>query len=365
MERLQVNAKSRSYEIVIDFGLLMHIAAYIKEIYAGQRIFIITDTNVEKLYAEKIVESLLAAGYEVEVHVVAAGEQSKSLLTLEQLYYAMYTAKLTRSDLIMALGGGVIGDLAGYAAATYLRGMLFVQIPTTLLAQIDSSIGGKVAVNLSVGKNLVGNFYQPIAVLSDTACLQSLPERVFNDGMGELIKYGCIWDAKMLDQIEDFAQDRTNMKILQLLIKRCCEIKAEIVVQDELDKGIRMLLNFGHTLGHAIEKTFNYETYTHGEAIAIGMCMITQISEAYGLTEVGAASRIEKLCRCFNLPSSLQKKILLTVISNIQGDKKTLGNNVNFVLLEQLGKAILYPVALDDLEIFLLGGAEKLGKNKH
>ena len=354
MERLQVNAKSRSYEILIDFGLLNQLPTFIRNIYTGQKIFIITDTNVEKLYAAEIVESLLATGYEVQKVVVAAGERSKDLETLERLYYDMNSAKLTRSDLIIALGGGVIGDLAGFAAATYLRGIPFIQVPTTLLAQIDSSIGGKVAVNLPVGKNLVGSFYQPLAVLSDTACLQSLPERVFNDGMAELIKYGCIWDAKILDQIESYARDKKNIALLQILIKRCCEIKAEIVMQDELDKGMRMLLNFGHTLGHAIEKTFNYELYTHGEAVAIGMCIITRISEAHGLTEGGSGIRIEKLCKSFNLPISLQEDRFITAINNIQGDKKTLGNSVNFVLLTKLGKAILYPVALDKLEKFLL-----------
>ena len=268
---LKIDLAEKSYPIIIEKGLINSIQYKIKEIYKGKKIFILTDDNVNIYYGSKLVDNLKAEGYDVKLMVLEAGEHSKSFATLPQIYDEMLDFKLTRSDIIITLGGGVIGDIGGFAASTYLRGIKFIQVPTSLLAQVDSSVGGKVAVDLARGKNLGGSFYHPVAVFIDPEVLNTLSDEFFVDGMAEVIKYGCIKDKKFFDFLNRLDSKEKLMDNIEEIIYTCCNIKKLTVERDEKDKGERMLLNFGHTLGHAIEQYYNYSKYTHGVAVAIGM----------------------------------------------------------------------------------------------
>ena len=292
MQELHVDLGNISYDIKIAKGLRHTIGTEIKNIFNGRKIALITDENVDKYYGSETEKSLKNQGFDVRKIVLQAGEKTKSFNSLMTLYNEFIDFNLTRSDLIITMGGGVIGDLGGFAAATYLRGIKFVQFPTSLLAQVDSSVGGKVAVDLEKGKNLVGAFYHPSLVIIDSEMLDTLPDRVFNDGMGEVIKYGLIDDKELFNKLYNAGGRNDVMKIIDDVIHTCCDIKRIVVEKDEKDTGLRMILNFGHTIGHAIEKYFNFEKYTHGEAISIGMYEITKISEEKGLTEKGTADRI-------------------------------------------------------------------------
>ena len=270
-------------------------------------------------------------------HCLTQGFQS-----LPKIYEALINAKLTRSDLLIALGGGVIGDLAGFAASSYLRGIKFVQIPTSLLAQVDSSVGGKVAVDLSQGKNLVGAFYHPKAVIIDPDVLNTLPDHFISDGMGEVIKYGCIKDKELFELLcKHTSFDDLKPKLTQI-IARCVDIKRIVVEADQFDLGERILLNFGHTLAHTIEQHFNYERESHGEAVGIGMYQITKIAEEKGLTTSGCAEQIKKALEIYKLPdnSNLPIDVLTDAISL---DKKNLNNHLNVVLLHDIGDSYVYP----------------------
>lgn len=275
--KLTVNLGENSYPIYIENNILNNAGAYISSCFSGKKIMIISDDNVFPLYGEQLKTSL----YDYEVHelVLPHGEPTKAFGTLPTLYNALLKQKFSRSDLIIALGGGVIGDLAGFAAASYLRGIRLVQIPTSLLAQVDSSVGGKVAVDLPQGKNLVGAFYHPKLVLIDPQVLHTLPSHFIMDGMGEVIKYGCIKDAALFETLKTRGSFDNLQDILADIIYRCVDIKRQVVEQDQFDTGERMLLNFGHTLAHTIEQHFHYERESHGEAVGIGMYQITKIAE--------------------------------------------------------------------------------------
>jgi len=264
----------RPYEILIEHGILDNAGEYIRPLTKAVRAVIISDTNVSPIYSERVKNSLEKSGFETSVFVFEAGESSKRLSTIEKMYTHLFEHNITRTDIIVALGGGVTGDMAGFAAATYLRGIDFVQIPTSLLAQVDSSVGGKTAVDLPAGKNLVGAFWQPILVLIDSDTLNTLPEKFFKDGLGEVVKYGCIRSKSLFERLEnenakDFIDD---------IIFECVSIKRDVVERDERDTGERAILNFGHTLGHALEKLNGYTNLTHGEAVAAGSAIITRIS---------------------------------------------------------------------------------------
>ncbi|MCQ2442507.1 MAG: 3-dehydroquinate synthase [Oscillospiraceae bacterium] len=235
----------------------------------ASRIAIVTDSNVGPLYAERVKKSLEDARFQVKVITIPAGETSKSPAMLAHLWEELMSFGMTRTDAVVALGGGVVGDLAGFAAATILRGIDYVQIPTTLLAQVDSSVGGKVAVDLNAGKNLAGAFWQPRMVIMDPDVLDTLPDETFSDGMAEVIKYGCIWDAEFFDMLAQCGNRAGVMAVIENVLHICCAIKAEVVLQDEHDMGLRMILNYGHTLGHAYEKAYQYEKYTHGQGMPL------------------------------------------------------------------------------------------------
>lgn len=339
MEML-VSLKDNSYPIYIEKGILSHIDKYLKEIYQGNKIMIISDDQVYSYYGE-ILTKVLNKEYIVDHVTVPHGEQSKRFDILPSLYKALLDFKLTRTDLIIALGGGVIGDLAGFVAATYLRGIKLVQIPTSLLAQVDSSVGGKVAVDLPEGKNLIGAFYHPKMVLIDPETLKTLPKRFINDGMGEVIKYGCIKDKSLFEQLNSYHDFNDLYQDIDKIIYRCVDIKRDVVERDQFDFGDRLLLNFGHTLAHAIEQHYRYQKYSHGEAVAVGMVQLTEIAEAKGLSLKGTSKQIENLCKKYHLPTYSDTKTD-DLIAAISLDKKNLNKKLSLVLLKEIGSSYVY-----------------------
>lgn len=337
---MMVNLKDKEYPIYIEKGSLQKLDSYIKQIYQGQKIMIISDDQVYGFYGETVTK-VLEESYEVFHVIVPHGEQSKRFDILPSLYKALLEDKLTRTDLIIALGGGVIGDLAGFVAATYLRGVKLVQIPTSLLAQVDSSVGGKVAVDLPEGKNLVGAFYHPSMVVIDPMTLQTLPERFIYDGMAEVIKYGCIKDKELFNRLNRYANFDDLYQDIDEIIYRCVDIKRIVVEADQFDFGDRLLLNFGHTLGHAIEQYYHYEKYSHGEAVAIGMVQLTSISEQNGLSKPGTREDIASILQKYHLPieSGLKTQDLVQAISL---DKKNINKKLAYILVKEIGSSFVY-----------------------
>ena len=291
MKTLTVALPGREYDIMIEKGLLDRAGEHCRTVLPrANRLAVVTDSNVATLYLERVRRSLERAGFAVTDIVVPAGESSKSLEQLARLYDGMLSFGLSRTDAVVALGGGVVGDLAGFAAATLLRGVDFVQIPTTVLAQVDSSVGGKVAIDLPAGKNLAGAFWQPRLVLMDPDCLNTLSDRIFSDGMAEVIKYGCILDGELFRLLEENPSRTAVMEQIEQVLFTCCDLKRRVVEADERDTGERMLLNFGHTLGHAYELAYHYETYTHGEGVAAGMMAAAAIGEYLKDTPAGTGT---------------------------------------------------------------------------
>ncbi len=344
VKSLHVSLQENSYDIHIGNGVLEHIGDYIASIFNGKRVAVVSDSNVTPLYAGKLYRALTACGYTVKNVSFPAGEKSKNLQTLELLYDALLNPTpfaVTRSDLIIALGGGVTGDMVGFAAATLLRGVPYVQIPTTLLSQVDSSVGGKVAVDLKQGKNLAGVFYQPKMVLIDPSTLDTLSDRVFFDGMGEVIKYGYIAD-QVLYNIIDHCKNRAElMQQMDEIIYRSVDIKRGIVERDEKDTGERMVLNFGHTFGHGYEKLGNYETYMHGEAVCCGMEHVLRLGEALDITPNGYAKGLRKLLDRFGLPyapSGVDKEKLYQTLAH---DKKGSGDSITVIFVKEMGTAVM------------------------
>ncbi|MEG1879638.1 MAG: 3-dehydroquinate synthase, partial [Pseudoflavonifractor sp.] len=339
MKTLTVDLPGRGYEILIDRGILAGAGAHCRAALPGaSRLALVTDSNAGPLYGGKVLESLRAAGFTAELLTVPAGERSKSVAMLEGLYDAFAEFGLTRSDAVVALGGGVVGDLSGFAAATFLRGIDFVQIPTTLLAQVDSSVGGKVAVDLKAGKNLAGAFLQPKLVLMDPAVLGTLEDKTFADGMAEVIKYGCIADKSFFAFLEQHPSRGEIMAEIEYILYTCCNIKREVVVKDELDRGLRMLLNFGHTMGHAYEKAGGYETWTHGQAVSAGMVRAAELGVTLGITPPELPHRIAVLLACFGLPIAI-RCTAGDYESAIGLDKKGSGEDISLILLQALGQA--------------------------
>ena len=331
---------SAPYRILIERGCLGQIGQLAAGLFRpGSRAVVVCDSNVRSLYAEAVAASLRGAGFSAGIFEFPAGEASKRLSSIEAMYAAFAENGLTRSDFAVALGGGVTGDMAGFAAATWLRGIRFIQIPTTLLSEIDSSIGGKTGFDLPQGKNLVGAFHQPSLVLIDPDTLSTLPARFFSDGMGEAIKHGCIKSRELFDLIQN-----TDVRSdLETMIQKNLEIKRSAVEQDEFDNGERMLLNFGHTFGHALEKLHGYTGLSHGEAVGIGMVMMAKCGEKAGLTRPGTADEITSVLKKYNLPvwddadpSEIAETAML--------DKKARGGTISLVMLRSIGDSFLYKV---------------------
>lgn len=338
---LTVALKDNSYPIYIKKGILNDVDKYIKNIYHGNKIMIISDDQVYSYYGERLT-NVLKKEYVVDHVIVPHGEQSKRFDILPSLYKSLLEFKLTRTDLIIALGGGVIGDLVGFVASTYLRGVKLVQIPTSLLAQVDSSVGGKVAVDLPEGKNLIGTFYHPKMVLIDPDTLKTLPKRFINDGMAEVIKYGCIKDKNLFERLSSYKDFDDLYQDIDEIIYRCVDIKRDVVERDQFDFGDRLLLNFGHTLGHAIEQYYHYEKYSHGEAISIGMVQLTQIAEMKGLTKPGTASQICDVLKTYQLPHASHLKTA-DLKQAMAVDKKNTNKKLSYVLLHEIGQFYIYP----------------------
>ncbi len=345
MKKLTVSLSGgRSYDITISRGLLSRCGEEVKKVFSGREAAVVTDSNVGPLYAKTVLDSLRGAGFSVKSISFPAGEPSKNMDTLVQLYDGLLTPHpfpMTRSGLIVALGGGVTGDMAGFAAATLFRGVPYVQIPTTLLAQVDSSVGGKVAVDLKQGKNLAGAFYQPLAVLIDPDTLDTLPDRVFFDGMAEVVKYGFIGDRALLELLEGCAGRAELSARTEEIIYRSCGQKRRVVEADEQDTGGRMVLNFGHTLGHAYEKLGNYSRYMHGEAVACGMAAILRMGEAHGLTAPGTAERAKRLLSRFGLPTRAEAVSPAALRETLAYDKKGSGGELTAVFCKEAGEAFL------------------------
>jgi 3-dehydroquinate synthase len=341
LKTLQVALPQREYGILIGDGLLDEAGSQIRGVVRGGKLAVVTDTTVRTIYGERFLKSMSQAGLEVRLIEVPAGETSKSVSMLARLYDEFMDFGLTRTDAVAALGGGVVGDLAGFAAATILRGVDFVQIPTTLLAQVDSSVGGKVAVNLKAGKNLAGAFWQPRLVLIDPSCLRTLPGRFLSDGMAEVVKYGAIRDSALFGRLLHAPLDHGLPPGMEEIILSCCDIKRRYVIEDERDTGARMELNFGHTFGHAFEKAYGYGTYTHGEAVAAGMCMAARIGETLGLTKAGSAGKLSEAVVKYGLPDAIPATGEIFADA-LRLDKKGDGENISLILIHEPGSAFVH-----------------------
>lgn len=305
MAAINVDLGKDSYTIEIERGLIHRVGEKIRALTKAEKIAVITDDHVEPLYGNTIRTVLTKAGFDVRVIAIPAGETSKNLQVLSDVYDGLSEFDMSRSDAIVTLSGGVPGDLGGFAAATYMRGIPFFQIPTTILAQIDSSVGGKVAVDLPGGKNLAGAFYQPKGVFIDPDLLKTLPPRYIHDGLAEAVKYGCIGDRELFEIFESLETEEDLDRHIEEIILHSVLQKTKVVEEDEFDTGKRQVLNFGHTIGHAVERYFHYSTFTHGEGVAIGMCLMTEQTEKMGITEKGTASRIIRVLHKLSLPTSI------------------------------------------------------------
>ena len=349
MKTLRIDLPEREYDILIARGILGEVGVRCREIVPRATILaVVTDENVAPLYGQAVIASLTEAGFTAKLITVPAGEHSKSVPMLEKLYDDFMDMGLTRSDAVIALGGGVVGDLVGFAAATILRGVDFIQIPTTLLAQVDSSVGGKVAVDLKAGKNLAGCFWQPKLVLMDPDVLDTLSDEIFYAGMAEVVKYGCIFDGDFYRFIE-MRPDRSElMPDIETILYTCCDLKRRVVVEDERDHGVRMLLNFGHTLGHAYELAGNYETYTHGQAVSAGMVKAATLGERLGITPEGTADRLARLLKQLELPREIPCD-LNDYAAAIGLDKKGKGEDISLIVLEEIGTAVPTPMKKSEL----------------
>ncbi|WP_283122759.1 3-dehydroquinate synthase [Anaerotignum lactatifermentans] len=335
---------SATYEVLIGSGLLQKAGEAVKKVISPCKAAIVTDSTVVHLYEETVRKSLTEAGFSVCTFVFPAGEASKNIHTLSHLLEFLAKEEMTRTDMIVALGGGVTGDLAGFGAAVYLRGIPFVQIPTTFLAAIDSSVGGKTAVDLEAGKNLAGAFYQPKLVLCDTDVLQTLPEVVFADGIAEALKYGVLGDAALFEKIAggDFRQD------LEEIIETCVSMKRDVVEEDEFDTGKRQLLNLGHTFGHAIEQKSHFQM-THGHAVAIGMHLIAKAAEAKGIAEKGTAAAIAKALEQNQLPKETEFSPAEVAEGTLR-DKKRRGGTIRFVFPKKIGACEIVKIPVEEVE---------------
>lgn len=345
--KLHVSLGKDSYDIIIGEDLLINTATIIKDVISPCKAFIISDTTVAPIYLQMVEKSLEDAGFSTAAHIFPAGEEYKTIDTVINMVQDMADEQLSRTDCVFALGGGVTGDMAGFASAMYMRGIDFVQISTSLLSDIDSSVGGKTGCDLENGKNLVGAFHQPKCVIIDTNTLDTLSEHFISDGMGEMIKYGVIKSESLFDKLIT----NTFSDIKDEAIFECVDIKREIVENDQFEHGERKLLNFGHTLGHAIEKHYNFTTYSHGQAITIGMVIMAKAAENNGLCEKGVADKIVALAKKYNLPYECDADIneLLKIAVN---DKKRRGEYIDIVLPKCIGTAFVHTVKIDDLPSF-------------
>lgn len=351
MNCIHVNTRT-PYDVLIQRGILSRSGEEIKKLFPSSRLVVVTDSNVAPLYLRSLLDSLENAGYQnIPSFTLPAGENTKSLESASLLYQLLSQHKISRDCCLIALGGGVIGDLTGFVASTFLRGLSFVQIPTTLLAQVDSSVGGKTAVNLPTGKNLVGSFWQPSLVLCDPDVLSTLPEDVFADGLAEAIKCGMIRDSVLFDLIAD----GDPQKDLEEIITRCISIKRDVVEKDEHDNGDRMLLNYGHTMGHAVENWMKY-LQRHGQCVAVGMVMICSAQVAAGQLSKSVLDQLLKVCKRYDLPVSCPAGFD-TLLDICRQDKKNTTKGIRVVLLREIGDSYYQTMPFDEFSSFIKEGA--------
>ena len=339
MQRLNINLGKRSYDILLGSGLLDKFGECLSQIVKPSRIVLITHPSLFKIYGDKVLSGFKDQGWTADLIEVDEGETSKTLGQAEKIFDRLLDLKCDRKSVLIALGGGVIGDLVGFVAATFQRGVPFVQVPTTLLSQVDSSVGGKTAVNHPKGKNMIGAFYQPCLVLADLDTLQTLPQKEFRAGLAEIIKYGVISDSSLFEYLEKNVEKilELDKECLEYIIKTSCSIKAEVVEKDELENHYRMILNFGHTLGHAIEALTHYSKFIHGEAIAIGMVYAAKLSQKLGKCQEGIPRRLDRLVRKFGLPTDLPDLNPKAIIESLYHDKKTMNHKIKFILVKEIG----------------------------
>jgi 3-dehydroquinate synthase len=352
MSVVRVELAERSYDIEIGAGNLGQAGALVERLGQFSRALVITDSNVQELHAVAVAESLTER-LPVDIIAVAPGEESKSLGTAAGLWEGLVELGADRKSVVVAVGGGVVGDLAGFVAATYARGIRFIQVPTTLLAQVDSSVGGKVGINLTEAKNMVGAFLQPMAVLIDTDTLRTLPEREYVAGLGEVVKYGVILDAELFAFLEQNIKPliAREASVLQQVVGRCCQLKADIVRQDEREEtGLRAVLNYGHTFGHALETLTHYKRYLHGEAVAIGMQCAARLAERQGRVAPGLAERQGRLMAALGLPVEMPRLDPQKVLTAMMHDKKVEHGRLRLVLPSRLGQVeLVADVPADDV----------------
>lgn len=349
MTTVHVSA-SKKYDVIIGEGLINQAGRHVSQVVSPCTAAIISDSNVWPLYGEVVEKSMQQAGFRTCAYVFPAGEESKTAQTYLSILNFLAENQITRADLLIALGGGVVGDITGFAAATYLRGIPYVQIPTSLLAMVDSSVGGKTAIDLPSGKNLVGAFYQPRLVLCDINALNTLPTEIFRDGCAEVIKYGILYDEALFDHLSDNGLSFAREDV----ISRCVALKRDVVAQDEFDTGARQRLNLGHTIGHGIEAGSQFSV-SHGKAVAIGMAIAAKAAAGRTICTKEAERRILQVLETFGLPTktALSAKELYTYALS---DKKRFGNTINLIVPERIGSCLIYPINIHDLEEFLASG---------
>lgn len=347
MNKVNININNDlkiNYDILVEKGLINDTGKLVKEVLRGKRALIVTDDIVDKFYTETVKKSLEKENIITSVCVLENGETNKNIESIYNIYSALAKNELSRKDIIIALGGGVIGDMAGYAAATWMRGIDFVQIPTTLLACVDSSVGGKTGINIKEGKNLVGAFHSPRLVIMDSDVLNTLPKREFNAGMAEVIKHAFLFDKKLLEYLEN----NNNNFDMDFILKRNCELKGHIVEIDYKEKKERMFLNFGHTIGHSVENAAGYGALLHGEAVAIGVIFAIEYGIKKGITkDKSILERAKNIFTKFSLPTAIPSNINLK--DAIKLDKKRSNDEINFVFLESIGKPYVEKVSIKDI----------------
>ncbi len=347
MKTVKVEAESKTYNVIIGRGVFDTLGERIRSVIGTARLCVVTDTNVDRLYGERLGNVLF--GYDYVKFVFPAGEESKCIATWASLQNFLCENAFDRGDAIVAFGGGVVGDLAGFAASTYMRGIRFVQVPTTLLAAVDSSVGGKTAVDLDGGKNLCGSFWQPEAVFCDPDMTDTLPDDIFADGMGEVIKYAFLSDKLSPDMLLGNIREQ-----LEDIITACVEIKRDIVNEDERDTGCRALLNLGHTAAHSIEKLSSYKI-SHGAAVAIGMVIVSKAAAQLGVCDASVPEKVSELLKKNGIGESCEYSAA-ELAAAAMGDKKKNGKKITLILPERVGHSVLYPVDASSLEEFFAAG---------
>ena len=362
--RVQVSLGDRSYEILIQPNILTQIGRVLQDIGVSGRVGIVTNSVVNELYGRVVIRSLKKAGFSPFLVMIPDGEQAKSVSWLSKILDALVAQRFERQDVVLALGGGVVGDVTGFAAAVYLRGVPFVQVPTTLVAQVDSSVGGKTGVNHPIGKNLIGAFYQPRVVVIDPQALQTLPKREWVAGLAEVIKYGMIADSQFFEYLEQHVEGLRGQaeEVIPGVIRRCCEIKAEVVGGDERESGRRRILNYGHTVGHALETLGRYQTWIHGEAVGIGMVQEASIAQFLGMCDKELVERQRDLIQDVGLPIAMPSMKFMDLWEAMQHDKKVVKGQINCVVPKRIGDVQVVPLVRQDTQKWFAANQASHGK---